>query len=129
MEIGQIEEKLKHLLKNAEEIITDQGKRKVFLDAINKKTKIIDQISNKAKDLPLLIDITKDYINGKYKVIPVKSILAIVATLIYVINPFDLVPDTIPIIGITDDVTAILLCTKAISSDLEDYKKWKQENK
>ena len=128
MENKQIEDAIKSLLGKAEELINDPEKRNEFFKALSEKTNLIDDITQRAKDLPLLIDIVRDYTNGTYKIIPVKSIVFIVATLLYVINPFDLIPDFIPVLGISDDATAIILCIKAISDDIESYKKWKADN-
>lgn len=129
MELKQIEDKLKGLIANAEDILTDENKRKELIDKIASKTTKIDQISEQAKELPLLVDITRDYVNGDYKDIPIQSIAAITATVLYAINPSDLIPDAIPKIGLKDDIAAINLCLKVASKDLEDYKKWKEISK
>ena len=42
----------------------------------------------------------------------------IVGTLGYLILPFDAVPDFIPLLGITDDITAIMLALKTLEKDI-----------
>ncbi|MBK8616888.1 MAG: DUF1232 domain-containing protein [Anaerolineales bacterium] len=54
-----------------------------------------------------MIAIVKDYWAGASCQIPYGSIASIVFTLIYVLNPFDMVPDMLPIIGQLDDVAVL----------------------
>jgi uncharacterized membrane protein YkvA (DUF1232 family) len=93
-------------------------------EAINKKVHgPLDKFTQKIK---LLFSIIKDYANGKYREIPWKTIAAITGTLIYVFTPFDILPDFIPVIGLTDDAAVIALCLAAIDSDLKKYEVWKK---
>lgn len=79
-------------------------------------------------DLKLLFAIVRDYWNGKYREIPYWSIVAIVAALLYVLNPFDLIPDIIPVIGYVDDAAVVAVCLAQVREDLHKYKKWTQTN-
>ncbi len=49
-----------------------------------------------------------------------------VFALIYVFNPFDIVPDVLPIIGAVDDATVIAACLMLIERDLNKYRTWKE---
>lgn len=77
------------------------------------------------KDLRVLCDMITDFVRGKYKT-PIRTISAVAFTLLYFVNPFDLIPDIIPVIGYIDDAFIVGLCLKFIGSDLEEYKIWKQ---
>ena len=72
-----------------------------------------------------MISIVQDYFNGKYRKIPFYSIAAIVAALLYVFNPFDLIPDAIPVIGLVDDALVVGVCLMLVEQDLIEYKEWK----
>ena len=50
----------------------------------------------------------KAYALGQYRAIPWKTILLIVAAVVYFVNPLDLVPDIIPLTGLTDDFAVLL---------------------
>ena len=41
-------------------------------------------------------------------------------------NPFDLVPDMLPVIGQLDDVAVMGACLILVEQDLHKYKDWKQ---
>ena len=73
-------------------------------------------------DIGLLLAMVRDYYTGAYRDIPLKSIGAIAFTLLYVLNPIDLIPDFIPGIGQLDDAAVVALCLKMIHEDIEKYK-------
>ncbi len=68
-------------------------------EEIKKKFESAGPLGRFVEDCKLLMSVTKDYWKRRYKDIPFWSIAAIVAALLYVFNPFDLIPDAIPVIG------------------------------
>ena len=52
-----------------------------------------------------------------------------IAAIIYVVTPIDILPDVLPIIGWTDDVTVILYVFDIINAELEQYKQFITTNK
>ena len=77
------------------------------------------------EQIRLMFSMLQDYISGEYKEIPKASIVPVVWTLFYIINPVDLVWDGMPVLGHLDDVAIITLCLRFVAIDLEKYKKWK----
>ena len=61
-----------------------------------------------------------DYWNGDYK-FPWKVVAAAVAALLYFINPADLVPDVLPIVGWSDDAILLVLAFQLIEREIDDY--------
>ena len=53
---------------------------------------------------------------------PWKSFLLSLLALVYFISPIDLFPDILPVLGITDDVTFILLVLAVIRQDIHKYR-------
>ena len=76
-----------------------------------------------------MFNLLKDYWNGDYREIPWGILASIVAALLYVLSPIDLVPDIIPLFGLADDAVVVALCMKYIHDDLEKYKKFKEEQR
>ena len=76
-------------------------------------------------ELRLLLSLVQDYWRGEYRNIPYYSIAAIIATLLYVLNPFDIIPDLIPVVGYVDDTLVVSTCLALIRQDLHTYRKWK----
>lgn len=128
MDKNKIKKNIKSTFKDAEELIKDPNKIKDLFNQIKNNSVIVDNITKQVKELPLLINLLRDYFNGEYNKIPKKSIIAIIATLLYIVNPFDLIPDAIPIIGVSDDISALLFCINLINDDIQEYKRFKTQN-
>jgi uncharacterized membrane protein YkvA (DUF1232 family) len=101
------------------------------VDKLYKKRNRLKRILNlkvfsKQKDkLKLLLELTGQYKNGKYRNIPWRSMAAITFTLLYIINPLDIIPDVLPVIGYVDDMSVFMALYNLIDKDIEDYKDWK----
>ncbi len=96
-------------------------------EELQKKFSAKGPLTRFIEDGKLLIAIVKDYFSGAYRQIPYGAIASIVFTLIYVLNPFDLMPDMLPIIGQLDDVAVMGACLILVEQDLHKYKDWKMD--
>lgn len=124
-------------MNKAEEELVKEGAQKVtekdLEKVVNRSEEIKKKFSTKGllarfiEDGQLLIAIVKDYWSGAYRQVPYGAIASIVFTLIYVLNPFDLVPDMLPLIGQLDDVAVMGACSMLVERDLHKYKDWKQD--
>jgi uncharacterized membrane protein YkvA (DUF1232 family) len=110
--------------------ITEQDVEKVLAKAeeIRRRFETGGPLGKFVDDFKLLIAVVKDYWSGRYRKIPFWTIAAIVAALLYVLNPLDLIPDFIPIVGQIDDAAVVAACLLLVRQDLHRYKKWKIEN-
>jgi uncharacterized membrane protein YkvA (DUF1232 family) len=119
------------LIENGAQQVTDKDLEKVVSrsEDIKKKFTSGGPLHRFIEDGQLLISVVKDYRAGVFRKIPFGTVAAIVVTLIYVLNPFDLVPDFLPIIGQLDDAAVVAACMILIEHDLQTYKLWKQDQK
>jgi uncharacterized membrane protein YkvA (DUF1232 family) len=108
--------------------MTDKEVKKVVdkSEEIKKKFTIYGPLKRFIEDAKLLIALVKDYWRKSYRQTPFGVVGAIVFSLIYVFNPFDLVPDVLPILGQVDDASVITACLMLIERDLKQYRKWKE---
>ena len=113
--------------KKAEYVISDKDGFEKFLINIEATLKKIPGVGNLHSDVPLLVSLVKSYVSGEYKEIPYNSIVAVVATLLYVISPIDIIPDMIPAVGFADDAMAVAFCIRMIHGDLDKYKTWRDQ--
>jgi uncharacterized membrane protein YkvA (DUF1232 family) len=115
-------------VKEGAQSVTEKDVEKVVnkSEEIKKKFGATGPLSRFIEDGQLLIAIVKDYWSGAYRQVPYGTIASIVFTLIYVLNPFDLVPDMLPLIGQLDDVAVMGACLILVEQDLHKYKDWKQ---
>jgi uncharacterized membrane protein YkvA (DUF1232 family) len=68
----------------------------------------------------------KAYATGQYQEVPWKTVLIIVAAVIYFVNPIDLIPDLVPIAGFTDDFGVLLWVYKAVTTEIDKFLTWEQ---
>ena len=76
------------------------------------------------EDVKLYFSMLKDFFTKKYTKVPIGTIVAIAATLLYVLAPLDLIPDFMPFVGYLDDAGIVTLCIKGFKADLETYKEF-----
>jgi len=82
-----------------------------------------------AGSIQVLIRMVRAYASGEYKGLPWKSMVSVVAVLIYFVSPIDLVPDFLPVIGIADDVALIVWLVKSMGSDIAKFSQWEKQSK
>ncbi|MBO4524228.1 MAG: DUF1232 domain-containing protein [Spirochaetia bacterium] len=89
--------------------------------------KIMKMVKNN-KELAIFLDyvvifikMLRDYISGKYRDVPVRTIAAIVGALVYLLCPADMIPDFIPGIGYIDDAGVLAACIRMVKYDLDKY--------
>lgn len=70
----------------------------------------------------------KAYALGQYRQVPWKTMLLIVAAVIYFVNPMDLVPDLIPLTGLTDDFAVLVWIYNTVSSEIERFIEWEKSH-
>ena len=78
-------------------------------------------LSSVKENLLLMKDYLYDVTTGKYKDYDVKKLMVIVGAVIYVVTPFDFLPDFIPP-GLIDDLSIVAWALKEASDELEKYK-------
>ena len=115
------------LIKEGSQKVTETDVEKVVNKSEDIKKKFITSgpLSRFIEDGKLLIAIIKDYRAGAYRQVPYGAIASMVFTLIYVLNPFDLMPDVLPLIGQVDDVAVMGACLMMVEQDLHKYRNWK----
>ena len=94
-------------------------------EEIEQKFKARGPLKRFIEDYRVLKELIRDYRGGRYRQALYGSIAAAVFALLYVFNPFDLLPDVLPFIGVLDDASVITACLMLIERDLSKYRNWK----
>ena len=115
------------LIRQGAETITDQDIEKVAASAddIRKQFSARGPLKRFLEDGRMLQALVKDWRAGNYRHALRWTIAAAAFALIYVINPFDIVPDMLPFVGAVDDASVIAACLMLIERDLFKYREWK----
>jgi uncharacterized membrane protein YkvA (DUF1232 family) len=97
-------------------------------DHIGKKLERGGGFSRLLADAKLLLALVRDYWTREYRAVPFWVIGAAVFALLYVLAPFDLVPDAIPGLGQLDDVAVVSVCLALVRQELAKYAAWRESN-
>ncbi|MBO7237854.1 MAG: DUF1232 domain-containing protein [Elusimicrobiaceae bacterium] len=73
------------------------------------------------KDILTFFDMLKAILRRQYPM-PWKTFILAVLCFFYVLSPIDILPDVMPLLGITDDATFILLVVALLQKDLQKYR-------
>ena len=120
------EEAEKVLRENASKI-TEKDIEEVLKRQEEIERKLKGPLSRFFEDVKDFFSLLKDFFSGEYREVPWFTVAAITAALLYVLNPVDLIPDFIPIIGQVDDALVVSICLYLVEEDLEKYREWKRQ--
>ncbi len=77
----------------------------------------------------LLSRMLRAYTTGEYRAVPTKTLVSVVAALLYFVSPIDLIPDLLPMVGLTDDVALVLWLFRSLSTDIDAFELWERQQK
>ncbi len=88
----------------------------------------VNEFNEIKSDLGTVFSLVGDYLHGNYKKVSKTSLLLIICSLLYLLNPMDVIPDFLIGIGFLDDLAVFTYMIKKIRKELDKYRKWKNEN-
>jgi len=118
-------------MQKASGVASSPDKLSDLMDSVTEKMSDMDTRNRIINDfiykLRTLIRMVRAYIQGSYRQLPWKSLLMIIGGLIYFLMPIDLIPDFIPVTGLADDITIILMIFKSINREIEAFLEFEEE--
>jgi uncharacterized membrane protein YkvA (DUF1232 family) len=71
-----------------------------------------------------MLRLIRAYYSGEYHEVTQSTLVILIAAVIYVVSPLDVIPDAIPAIGFLDDATVVALAVQRTRRDLDDFMLW-----
>lgn len=112
-------------------VVNGTGKTLEFIDKAARKLEPLTGLPIIGGTIAEVLDIISmldDYYHGRYKKIPTAALLGSLGIIAYLVSPFDLIPDNVPILGFIDDAfiinTVVTLC---VDKELERYRQWRND--
>lgn len=116
--------------RKAEKTIADKAKtQKTVLKAEEKAEKHRSVLHYVWDDLSAMFRMVGTWSTGKYTRIPMRTLLFSVGTILYFINPLDVLPDILPTLGYVDDVAFIGYTAISFRSDIKRFLLWEEKQK
>ncbi len=123
--MDQAQEMLNRGTAEAEEIIKNPSKVDEILVQLEEKLKTVPAIGNTLANLPVMIAMIKAWIKKDYTVVSPKVIACLVGAILYLIKKKDLISDSIPVVGIVDDLAVMGLALKLSEKELQAFSEWR----
>ena len=116
------------MFRQAKRILEEQSQLKALFGQVSKKLQTLSgshkQINELLEHVQLFLRMIKKSFSGEYSSFSNKTLLSLVFGLLYFVTPMDVVPDFIPLLGFSDDLSIIYFIIKNLKSDIEAFKVW-----
>ena len=109
-------------------MLNEQSQVKELIWQVSQKFKKINGSNNQINELlehvQLFLRMIKKSLAGEYNAFSNKTLFSLVFGLLYFVTPMDVVPDFIPMLGFSDDLSIVYFIIKNFKSDIEAFKVW-----
>ena len=116
------------IFRQAKCILQEQSQVKALFGQVSKKLQTLNgshkQINELLEHVQLFLRMIKKSFTGEYSSFSNKTLLSLVFGLLYFVTPMDVVPDFIPLLGFSDDLSIIYFILKNFKSDIKAFKVW-----
>ena len=111
--------------KQAEEYSNDKSRVGTLLSGAERKAqRDRDRLGEIWDTLGALIRLLRAWARGRYTVVPWRTLVFALAGILYFLDPLDIIPDPIPVIGYVDDAAVLAFVLRAIRKDVERFLAW-----
>ena len=111
---------------NAKSYVNDPPRLRSLFEEASKQAASLpkDSFQGTWPYLQTMLRLIRAYYRGDYRLVSETTLVVIIAAIIYVVSPLDVIPDAIPAIGFLDDATILTLALQRTRQDLDDFMTW-----
>jgi uncharacterized membrane protein YkvA (DUF1232 family) len=123
---SRLEAEFVEALNSARGYTTDPERLRQLATEVTQKFVLLPQDTFKGTLVYLraMLRLIRAYYRGEYRTVPITTLLIIVAALIYLLDPLDLLPDWIPALGFIDDAFILTLAIRRTREAIEQFLAW-----
>lgn len=129
MNTEELKAKAESILEEGKEkaagVLEDGGKMDQLLEQVEQKLETVPKAGVYLAEVPRMIALLKDHIQKDYTAAQTKTLVIIVAALLYLVNPKDIIPDKYLGVGLIDDAAVMAAAIAMTKEDLDTYDAWK----
>jgi uncharacterized membrane protein YkvA (DUF1232 family) len=75
------------------------------------------------ESLQILLRMIRSWLHGRYAP-PILTVIAAIAAIIYFVEPLDLIPDAVPVLGYVDDAAVIAIVVRLNLTEISKFRNW-----
>ncbi len=120
----------KEYQKKATEVLKDNKRAQGLIVSARQKLvgvlKDNDKLKGFSEKIYVMVRMVRAQISGEYREFPWRTLSMIVGALVYFVTPLDLIPDLIPMLGLTDDISIVYWIYRSVQGDIEKFESWEK---
>jgi len=123
---SKLEAELAHALNSAKAYVKNPERLRDLVTEAMKKALSLPHSTFKDTIvyLQVMLRLIRAYYRGEYRAVPTTTLLIIIAALIYLLDPVDLLPDWIPAFGFIDDAFILTLALRRTREAIDQFLAW-----
>jgi uncharacterized membrane protein YkvA (DUF1232 family) len=123
---ARVEAEFSQAVKSARSYVTDRARLRTLAHEATEKAASLPKEAFKETwaYFQAMLRLLRAYARGDYRRVPTTTLLIIVAALIYIVNPFDFIPDWIPALGFLDDAFVVAFAVAKTKKTLDEFIAW-----
>ena len=129
MDMNQIKGWLDSATAEAQQLMNNPDGVDGVLMQLESKLREAPVIGETLADLPLMIALVKAWVTKQYTRVSPKVIACLVGAFLYLIKKKDLIPDSVPLLGMTDDLAVLGLALKLSEPELKEFAQWRESRR
>ena len=87
-----------------------------------------DAMSRVQEDFLTMLRMVRAWAMREYRAVPWKSLVYVVAAIVYFVNPIDVIPDVLVGIGFIDDAAVAAAVVRAVHDQLRTFREWESRS-
>jgi len=91
----------------------------------DKMADLPETVGTAFSNVPVMASMVKDYVTRAYTEVSPKVIISLVSAFLYLVTKKDLINDSIPIIGLADDLAVATIAMTLCEPELKAYSEWR----
>lgn len=117
--------------RKAERALKDENRVNSILNNVTSKlhdvTKNNEKLQSFFRRIRVISRMVRAYVRGEYREVPWRSIVVLLAGLLYFLTPVDLIPDFIPVLGLLDDASMVAFIFNMLKVDIDAFIAWEEK--
>lgn len=110
----------------AEKLVDSKQVDQLIEKAEAKAIRHIGRFEEIRESIQTMLAMIRAWLRKEYKGVPKKTIIAIIAAIIYFLNPLDAIPDFLAGIGFLDDAAVFGFVINSLRNDLKKFSEWQK---